>query len=93
MANSSEFSGVSTVWGDKRVAIGKIILTGIASGSAYIPGLSYIENVSVSINRHTETTSYSVIPNTGSASTSIEGMLHIGSAVAGDSFTVIAWGR
>jgi hypothetical protein len=63
-----------------------------SAGAAYI-GLDYIEGASVSINRHTDTTSYSVKPNTGSGATSINGMLDIGSAVAGDSFTVIAWGR
>lgn len=90
---ASEFSGSTTVWGNKRVAIGKIILTGLASGSVYIPGITYIEGASVAINRHTDTTSYSVYANTGSGATSIEGMLHIGSAVAGDSFSVIVWGR
>lgn len=92
MANEALWDGTSSVWGNKRMAVGKLILTGIASGAAYI-GLTKIENVSVSINRHTDTTSYSVMPNEGSGATSIEGMLHIGSAVAGDSFTVIAWGR
>lgn len=88
----AEWSGQSTVWGNKRMAVGTLILTGVASGAAYI-GLDYIEGANVSINRHTDTTSYSVKPNTGSGATSINGMLDIGSAVAGDSFTVIAWGR
>lgn len=93
MAAEVYFTGESSAWGNKRVAIGTITLSGIASGACYVPGISYIEGAVIDIKSHTDTTSYTIKYNTGSGATSIEGMIDICSAVAGDVFGAVIWGR
>lgn len=93
MAAEAVFAGTSSAWGNKRVALGTITLSGLASGACYIPGINYIEGAVASLNSQTSNTTYTLKYNTGSGATAIEGMFDICSAVAGDVFGVIIWGR
>ena len=89
---AATWTGTNSVWGNKAVALGKVYLDGVASGAVYI-GLDVIENAVVNLNSHTSNTTHTIKINTGSGATAINGMLDICSAVAGDYFSVIAWGR
>jgi len=88
-----EFAGQRTVFGNKAMALGDVVITGISSGAVLLP-IGKIDGAVVSKKALIDgENTFSVAYNTGSAATSIDGMLFIGSATAGDSFSVMAWGQ
>jgi len=93
MAAEVYFTGENPVFGNKRMAIGTITLSGLTSGAADVGLGRIIDGGSVSLRAYTDTTSHTVAYNLGSGSTTIYGQVRIGSAVAGEVFDVIIVGE
>lgn len=90
MAAEVYFTGSKSTWGNKKVAIGTLTLSGIASGACQV--LGYIEGAVVG-NKVIGAATYAVAYNEMSGTTAADGWIHIKSATAGDVFSVIAFGR
>lgn len=86
------WTGESTAWGNLRVSIGTITLSGLASGAALPNGAGYIRGGIAKLRSGTECNSYSVSWNERSGATADSGWIHIGSGADGDVFDIIAWG-
>lgn len=88
-----EFAGERTVFGNKAMAVGDIVITGISSGAVLLP-IGQIDGAVLTKKYNTAAeNTFSVAYNQASGGTATNGMLFIGSAAAGDSFSVMAWGQ
>lgn len=90
MAAEVYFTGSKTTWGNKKIAVGTITCSGIASGACQV--LGYIETAVIG-NKAIGAATYAVGYNEMSGATAADGWIHIKSATAGDVFSVIAVGR
>ena len=89
-----EFSGkVISVFGDRRVCFGTMIVTGVTSG-AVETGLRRIESLQITPTTWTTSSAYSFKfeKNVNSAGSASNGFIYVGNATAGDQFNMLAIG-
>lgn len=85
-------AGDLVVSGNKRVALGTITCSGLASGACAIPGMKKIDCVTLA-PKVLGAATFAVAVNEGSGATAMNGWVHIKSATASDVFFATVWGR